>query len=55
LVLSWLRARPDGLLRRRPVLSAAYACVLLAVGKRDGVERRLRDAEHWLDTTADGR
>jgi hypothetical protein len=26
--------------------------VLLAVGELDGVERRLRDAERWLDTPA---
>jgi LuxR family transcriptional regulator, maltose regulon positive regulatory protein len=53
-VLGWLRAFPDDVLRRRPVLSAAYAWVLLAVGELDGVERRLRDAERWLDTMAIG-
>jgi LuxR family maltose regulon positive regulatory protein len=52
-VLGWLRALPDEVLRCRPVLSAAYAWVLLAVGELDGVERRLRDAERWLGTTAD--
>jgi LuxR family maltose regulon positive regulatory protein len=51
-VLGWLRALPDEVLRCRPVLSAAYAWVLLAVGELDGVERRLRDAERWLDTPA---
>jgi LuxR family maltose regulon positive regulatory protein len=54
-VLAWLRALPDEVLRCRPVLCAAYAWVLLAVGELDGVERRLRDAERWLDPTADGR
>ena len=53
-VLGWLRALPDEVLRCRPVLSAAYAWVLLAVGEFAGVERRLRDVEHWLDTPADG-
>ncbi|NTU81386.1 MAG: helix-turn-helix transcriptional regulator, partial [Chloroflexales bacterium] len=53
-VLGWLRALPDEVLGCRPVLSAAYAWVLLAVGELEGVERRLRDAERWLDTTADG-
>jgi LuxR family transcriptional regulator, maltose regulon positive regulatory protein len=53
-VLGWLRALPDEVLRRRPVLSAAYAWVSLAVGEFEGVERRLRDAEHWLEIMADG-
>ena len=38
---------------RRPVLSAVYAWALLAGGELEGVEDRLRDAERWLDTTAD--
>jgi LuxR family transcriptional regulator, maltose regulon positive regulatory protein len=54
-VLSWLRALPDELVHRRPVLSVAYAWSLLAVGELDGVEERLRSAERWLDTTADRR
>jgi ATP/maltotriose-dependent transcriptional regulator MalT len=48
-LLGWLRALPDELLRRRPVLSAWYAHALLASGELEGVERRLRDAERWLD------
>jgi LuxR family maltose regulon positive regulatory protein len=54
-VLSWLRALPDKLIPFRPVLSAAYAWALLSSGELDGVEERLRDAERWLDTTADPR
>src|SRR5437868_2930850 len=54
-VLDWLRALPDELLRCRPVLGVAYAHVLLASGEREGVEERLRDAERWLDTTAEMR
>jgi LuxR family maltose regulon positive regulatory protein len=54
-VLSWLRALPDDVVHRRPVLSIAYAWSLLAEGELDGVEERLRSAERWLDTTADGR
>jgi LuxR family maltose regulon positive regulatory protein len=49
----WLAALPDDLLRCRPVLSNAYAGVLLASGELEGVEAHLRDAERWLDTTAD--
>jgi LuxR family maltose regulon positive regulatory protein len=52
-VLSWLRALPDELVHRRPVLSVAYAWSLLAEGQLDGVEERLRSAERRLDTTAD--
>ncbi|HEV8597720.1 MAG TPA: helix-turn-helix transcriptional regulator, partial [Candidatus Dormibacteraeota bacterium] len=49
----WLEALPDGLIRARPVLSVAYAGALLVSGHLDGVEARLRDAERWLDSTAD--
>ena len=37
------------------MLSVAYAWALLASGELEGVEARLRDAERWLDTTADMR
>jgi LuxR family transcriptional regulator, maltose regulon positive regulatory protein len=47
--LGWLGALPDELLRYRPVLSNAYAGVLLSCGVLDGVDARLRDAERWLD------
>jgi LuxR family transcriptional regulator, maltose regulon positive regulatory protein len=52
ILLGWLKSLPEELLQFRPVLSAAYAHVLLALGERDGVEERLRDAERWLDATA---
>jgi LuxR family maltose regulon positive regulatory protein len=48
-LLGWLKALPDELLHCRPVLSTAFAHVLLASGKLDGVEERLRSAEHWLE------
>jgi LuxR family maltose regulon positive regulatory protein len=51
----WLEALPDELIRVRPVLSVGYAATLLEGGRVEGVEARLRDAERWLDTTADGR
>ena len=54
-LLGWLKALPDELVRCRPVLSVAYAGALLASGELEGVEDRLRDAERWLDTTADMR
>ena len=54
-LLGWLKALPDELVRCRPVLSVGYARALLASGELEGVEARLRDAERWLDTTADMR
>lgn len=49
----WLKALPRELFRVRPVLAVAYAHVILAGGTFEGVEALLRDAEQWLDTTAD--
>ena len=54
-LLGWLKALPDELFRARPVLSVEYAGALLSSGELEGVEARLRDAERWLDTTADRR
>jgi LuxR family maltose regulon positive regulatory protein len=54
-LLGWLKALPDELVRLRPVLSTWYASVLMSSGELGGVEPRLRDAERWLDTTADRR
>ena len=51
--LGWLKALPDDLVHFRPVLSVAYAFALFGGGELGGVEPRLRDAERWLDTTAD--
>ena len=51
--LGWVRALPDELVRARPVLSAGYAWALLTRGELEAAEARLRDAERWLDATAD--
>jgi LuxR family maltose regulon positive regulatory protein len=51
-LLGWLQALPDPVVRRRPVLSAGYASVLMSNGKFSGVEDRLRDAERWLEPPA---
>ena len=52
-VLGWLKALPDEVVHDRPVLSVYYAGTLLQNGELEGIEVRLRDAERWLDTTAD--
>jgi LuxR family maltose regulon positive regulatory protein len=51
--LGWLKALPDELVHFRPVLSVDYAYALFGGGELEAVEARLRDAERWLDTTAD--
>ncbi|QIN83279.1 helix-turn-helix transcriptional regulator [Rubrobacter tropicus] len=52
-LLAWLKALPDELFHVRPVLNVHYAGTLLQSGELDGVEARLRDAERWLDESAD--
>jgi LuxR family transcriptional regulator, maltose regulon positive regulatory protein len=52
-VHGWLKLIPDEVISVRPVLSVAFAWVLLSIGEFDGVEDRLRDAERWLDVTTD--
>ena len=51
--LGWLQALPDELIASRPVLSVHYAGLLLDSGQLAGAEGRLRDAERWLDMSAD--
>jgi len=52
-LLGWLKALPDEVFSRRPVLSAVYAGTLLQSGQLEGIEARLRDAERWLETSAE--
>jgi LuxR family maltose regulon positive regulatory protein len=52
-LLGWVKALPDELVRTRPVLSVEYALLLLGRGELEAAEARLRDAERWLNTTAD--
>ena len=47
-VLSWMKLLPEPLIRARPVLSVAYALVLLNAGQLETVEARLQDAERGL-------
>ncbi|MFC4102560.1 LuxR C-terminal-related transcriptional regulator [Paenibacillus xanthanilyticus] len=47
-MLGWLKPLPDELVRRRPVLGAAYAWALMAGGDLQAAQDRLRDAERWL-------
>ena len=54
-VLGWMKVLPDELYHCRPVLSVWYAGAILAAGKLEAVEDRLRIAEKWLETTAEMR
>jgi LuxR family maltose regulon positive regulatory protein len=49
----WLMALPDEVVRARPVLSVYYAFALHGRGGFEAVDARLRDAERWLDTSAE--
>jgi LuxR family transcriptional regulator, maltose regulon positive regulatory protein len=51
--LGWVKALPDELVRVRPVLSVGYAWALLNGSELEAGEARLRDAELWLDASAD--
>ena len=46
-LLAWLRALPDEVVRRRPVLSVGYAWALVASGDFGDAEGHLQDAERW--------
>ena len=52
-VLAWIKALPMDLFKDRPVLSILYVAALMSNGAIEGVEERLRDAEHWLDMIED--
>src|ERR671916_700434 len=52
-LLGWLKALPNELFQFRPVLGVGYASALMSNGELEGVEDRLRDAERWLETTAE--
>jgi LuxR family maltose regulon positive regulatory protein len=49
-LLGWLRALPEALLQRRPVLNIHFAGAMLQSGQLEGVAERLREAERRLDT-----
>lgn len=51
--LGWAKQMPNKLVRTRPVLSVGYAWALLDQGELEAGEARLKDAERWLEKTAD--
>lgn len=48
MLLRWLKALPDELIRHRPVLCAEYVGALFSTGQLDAAEVWLRDAERWV-------
>src|SRR5258708_26502851 len=52
MVLGWLKALPDQLVRARPVLSVHYPGTLLLRCEPEGLESRLLDATPHLDSHA---
>lgn len=51
-VLGWLRALPEAVMRLRPVLCVHHAGALLLAGDLEGALARLLDAERWLGGAA---
>jgi ATP/maltotriose-dependent transcriptional regulator MalT len=52
-VRAWLQALPDEVIRVRPVLCVAYAGMLLVTNELADVDRRLEEAQRWLQPTDD--
>jgi LuxR family transcriptional regulator, maltose regulon positive regulatory protein len=52
LLLGWMEALPEELLRSRPGLCIPYAWALLMIGRLEDAEGRARDAERAADTGA---
>lgn len=48
ILLGWLKALPEALVRDRPVLCNLYAGTLMQTGEMHGVETWLQAAEQWL-------
>jgi LuxR family maltose regulon positive regulatory protein len=52
-LLGWLKALPDELFQKHPVLNIHYVGILMQNGQFEGVESRLQDVEQWLATPED--
>jgi len=50
--LRWVQPIPDEVVRSRPVISIGYGWSLLDTGDLQGADRRLIDAERWIDSQA---
>src|SRR5918994_174638 len=53
-LLGWLRELPKGAMLRRPLLLVWYAAALMLIGRFDGVESLLREAEDAVGAAGEG-
>ncbi|MFN2148403.1 MAG: LuxR C-terminal-related transcriptional regulator, partial [Anaerolineales bacterium] len=52
--LRWVRAIPDEVIRARPLLSLGCGWSLIDSGDLEAADRRLQDAERWIEKIASG-
>lgn len=50
--MRWATQLPESIIESRPILNLGFGWSLLNAGDVDGAEARLREAERWLDTSA---
>ncbi len=52
--LGWIKQLPEEVIRTRPVLCTQIGMAFMDAGEPEASERRLRDAERWLEGSAEG-
>ena len=52
--LSWIKQLPEEVIRTRPVLCTQIGIAFMDAGEPEASERRLRDAERWLEGSSEG-
>ena len=52
--LGWIKKLPEEVIRTRPVLCTQIGMAFMDAGEPEASERRLRDAERWLEGSSDG-
>jgi LuxR family transcriptional regulator, maltose regulon positive regulatory protein len=52
--LGWIKQLPEEVIRTRPVLCTQIGMALMDAGEPEASERRLRDAERWLEGSSEG-
>jgi LuxR family maltose regulon positive regulatory protein len=52
--LGWIKQLPEEVIRARPVLCTQIGMAFMDAGQPEASERRLRDAERWLEGSSEG-
>ena len=52
--LGWIKQLPEEVIRTRPVLCTQIGIAFMDAGEPEASERRLRDAERWLEGSSEG-